>query len=100
MAKRAQVAVSVGVAEYPSVPPFHPPAELSDCIFRERGQEENPTYLGIRECFRLAGLDAANYGTPQWNPLGGLIRPRDTVLLKPNLVKEAHPRDPDGWKYV
>nr|UXE41704.1 hypothetical protein Hi04_10k_c5966_00037 [uncultured bacterium] len=100
MAEKEHVAVSVGAAFYPSVPPFHPPEEVSDCIFRERGSEQNPAYLGVRECFRLAGLDSANHGTSQWNPLGGLIRPRETVLLKPNLVKEAHPRDQDGWKYV
>jgi uncharacterized protein (DUF362 family) len=100
MAEKAQIAVFVGAAVYPSVPPFHPPAGISDCIFPDRGREGNPAYLGVRECFRLASLDPANYGTPQWNPLGGLIRPRETVLLKPNLVKEAHPRDPDGWKYV
>jgi uncharacterized protein (DUF362 family) len=100
MTEKAQVAVSVGVAAYPSAPPFHPPPEVADCIFREHGSEQNPAYLGVRECFRLAGLDPTNYDTPRWNPLAGLIRPRETVMLKPNLVKEAHPRDPVGWRYV
>jgi uncharacterized protein (DUF362 family) len=48
----------------------------------------------------MAGLDASNYGTPAWNPLGSLINPGEIVLLKPNLVKENHPRDPNGWKYM
>lgn len=100
MTEGAQVAVSVGAAAYPSVPPFHPRSEVGDCIFPERGREDNPAYLGVRECFRLAGLDPSNYGTPHWNPLADLIRAREVVLLKPNLVKEAHPRDPDGWRYV
>ncbi len=34
------------------------------------------------------------------NPLGDLILPGETVFLKPNLVKETHPRDPEGWRYV
>ncbi|MCA9951993.1 MAG: DUF362 domain-containing protein, partial [Anaerolineales bacterium] len=50
--------------------------------------------------FNLAGLDVANYGTADWNPLKELIKPGETVLLKPNLVKETHPRDPVGWTYV
>src|SRR3974390_1355409 len=100
VAERPRVAVAVGAATYPSVPPFHPSADISDCIFTERSLEENHAYLSVRECFRLAGLDTVNYGTPRWNPLSGLLRPRETVFLKPNLVKEAHPRDPDGWKYV
>jgi uncharacterized protein (DUF362 family) len=29
-----------------------------------------------------------------------LIRPGETVLLKPNLVRESHPRDSAGWRYV
>src|SRR5215469_17368135 len=100
MTDGGQVAVTIGAAAYPSVPPFHPPAAVSDCIFSDRGPEQNPAYLGVRECFRLAGLDHLNYGTPHWNPLADLIRPREIVLLKPNLVKESHPRDPDGWRYV
>jgi uncharacterized protein (DUF362 family) len=100
MTQNTQVAVFVGKAHYQSVPPFHPPAEVSDCIFPDRNREENHAYLAVRECFRIAGLDAANDGTPQWNPLAGLVRPGETVLLKPNLVKETHPRDPNGWQYV
>src|SRR5205823_8929519 len=40
------------------------------------------------------------FGKANWNPLATLIEPGETVLLKPNLVKEKHPRDPQGWKYV
>jgi uncharacterized protein (DUF362 family) len=46
------------------------------------------------------GLDAGRYGQGAWNPLGALIRSGETVLLKPNLIKEVHPRDPQGWRYV
>lgn len=51
-------------------------------------------------CLKLAGLDARCSSSKTWNPLGELIRPGQTVLLKPNLVKEDHPTDSEGWKYV
>ena len=95
-----QVAVSVNGQPYALTPPFHPPPEVSECPFPERANEPNAAYTGVRECLRLAGLDEPSYGTPHWNPLLGLIQPGETVLLKPNLVKESHPRDPRGWRYV
>ena len=94
------VAVSVGDPQYPSQPPFHPPVEVEECLFPEHSIESNAAYIGVRECLRLAGLDIGNFGTPYWNPFTELIRPGETVLLKPNLVKESHPRDPQGWQYV
>lgn len=54
----------------------------------------------VGECLKLAGLDARRSGSKTWNPLGELIRPGQSVLLKPNLVKEDHPTDREGWKYV
>lgn len=85
---------------YPVVPPFHPDAVYPEHEFNSIGGEANPVYQFVRECFHLAGLDAARYGCPEWNPLGDLIHPGETVLLKPNLVKESHPRDPNGWQYT
>jgi len=43
-------------------------------------------YDAVRNTFVLLGLDAEHYGTPEWNPLGGIIRPGDRVVIKPNLV--------------
>ena len=54
----------------------------------------------VTGCLKLAGLDAGRSSRKTWNPLGELIRPGETVLLKPNLVKEDHPTDDEGWKYV
>lgn len=47
----------------------------------------------IERCFGLAGLDIRN-------PFSRFISPGQTVILKPNLVKESHPRDPNGWRYT
>jgi len=87
-------------AEYADVPPFHPGESYPESMFSAIGSEPNPAYAGVRECFRLAGLDQAHFGTSQWNPLGDLMNPGEMVVLKPNLVKESHPRDPNGWRYV
>ena len=45
-------------------------------------------YEAVRETYLRAGLDLERHGTPDWNPLGDLIAPGETVLLKPNLVKD------------
>jgi uncharacterized protein (DUF362 family) len=87
-------------ASYLRVPPFHPSESYPEAPFPERSDEPNVAYELVRRVFRTAGLDAERYGTAAWNPLGEIVRPGDNVLLKPNLVKEDHPRDPDGWRYV
>jgi uncharacterized protein (DUF362 family) len=44
----------------------------------------------VRETFRVLGFDAEHYGTAEWNPLGHLVSPGQTVLLKPNWVRNFH----------
>lgn len=87
-------------AEYPHRAPFCPSQVYPESLFPDTGSERNLVYETVRACFHTAGLDRLHYGTPAWNPLGNLIQPGETVLLKPNLVKEQHPRDPRGWQYV
>ncbi|WP_436932579.1 DUF362 domain-containing protein [Halosimplex halobium] len=85
---------------YPEEPPFHPSDMFSEYPFGETVDEPNPIYDGVRETFRQAGLDEPNMDSANWNPLSDVLEPDDDVVLKPNFVKESHPRDPDGWKYV
>lgn len=85
---------------YPKQAPFCPHEYYPESLFTTLGSERNAVYEGVRACLYVAGLDLEHYGTATWNPLGGLIQPGETVLLKPNLVKEYHPRDPNGWQYV
>lgn len=94
------VAVDVGPSDYLELAPFAPEARYPELRGESVSPSPNPAYRAVRESLRLAGLDAERYDTPAWNPLGAYIRPGETVLLKPNLVKESHPRDPDGWRYV
>jgi len=86
--------------EYSRHAPFSPDQAYPEYVFTHVADEPNPAYRGVRECFRLACLDAAHLESPDWNPLGELIHPGETVLLKPNLVHHHHPRDPQGWRYV
>jgi len=79
MSDSAVAIVETGARAYPS-PPFGP---------------DNPVYEGVREVFRMLGLDSARSGTPEWNPLGDIIRPGQRVLVKPNLVRHYHPRGYD-----
>ena len=34
----------------------------------------NHVYGAVRSCLRALGLDAARFDTPEWNPLGALVR--------------------------
>jgi uncharacterized protein (DUF362 family) len=43
----------------------------------------------------MAGRDTARFGHASWNPLGGTIRPGDTVVLKPNFVRDFRESSPD-----
>lgn len=86
--------------EYSQTAPFSPAQRFPESIFDDASPEPNPAYEGVRGCFHEAGLDAAHFGTSEWNPLQGLIHPGETVLLKPNMVHQRHPRDPQGWRYV
>ncbi|MBI4843138.1 MAG: DUF362 domain-containing protein [Nitrospirae bacterium] len=82
-------------AFYPS-PPYSPSENYPEYPFNGfLNKEKNEVYDMVRRLFYSFGLDSANFGTPSWNPLGGIIRPGDRVLLKPNLVRHYHPHDHD-----
>lgn len=66
---------------------FRPSEVYPEYLFKDVvSVKENKVYKMVREGFSLLGLDSTNEGTSQWNPLGHLIKPGDTVLIKPNLV--------------
>src|SRR5438132_4982774 len=90
----------IGAGSYPSSPPFNPSRAYPEYVYGSTATEENLVYEGVRAVFRLWGLDDKRFGTPDWNPLGEFLRPGERVLIKPNFIKESHPRDPDGWKYT
>ncbi len=86
-------------ARYPVRPPYAPPARFPELRYEGDLDPDNGVYASVRELFRLMGFDAAGYGTPNWNPLGWLVKPGETVFLKPNMISHRH-RLRNEWEYV
>lgn len=74
--------------EYPNKEDcFRPDSVYPEYIFKDFiSERRNRVYEQVRETLHLAGMDSENYGKTSWNPLGGLVKSGDTVLIKPNLV--------------
>lgn len=95
------VAIARAAGMYPSEAPFSPESAYPECGHGESATcAPNPAYFAVREALRLLGLDQNRFGTAAWNPLGELISPGDTVLLKPNFIRESHALHPDQWQQV
>ena len=73
-------------AAYCDRAPFHPSEQFPELGFSPVGDSPNPAYALIRTLFLQLGYDAARFGQPDWNPLGHLLSPGQTVVLKPNFV--------------
>lgn len=84
---------------YATRTPFHPPKLFPETPFDIEIDSTNEAYTSVRELFRLLEYDLENHDTPQWNPLGWLIKPGETVFLKPNMIAEKHYYK-DEWESV
>ncbi len=95
--KSAVVSLAWGPDRYDCEPPFSPGIAWPEYgkVCKEPGGRTNEIYRTVRESFGILGLDADRYGTEHWNPLGKWIRPGDTVLLKPNFVRDFRESDTD-----
>src|ERR1041384_3161616 len=71
--------------------PFNQDAPYQELAATGEVDPTNFVFPEFRRFMRLLGWDASRYGTPEWNPLGCLVQPGQTVLLKPNLVVSEHP---------
>ena len=88
-------------SRYPPAPPYHPHEAYPEYPFKHELQTEpNSVYAAVRDVFRLLGLDEQNFGSRNWNPFGEIVRPGDTVLLKPNFIKESRSDKPDEWLQI
>ena len=95
----AVAAVRLARAEYPANLPFHPDTRYPEYT-GEVARKPNLAYAAVRECFWRLGMDAAHYGSPDWNPLGDVVVPGDRVVIKPNLLAQAHALRPAEWIQV
>ena len=86
--------------DYPKDPPFHPEKSFPEYPFSHSDfDKDNEIYNALRIFFKLMKLDAENFGSKNWNPFRKLIFPGDTVVVKPNLIKESHLYRND-WEYI
>lgn len=83
-------------AEYPEISTlFRPNKRYPEYPFTEISSRPNYVYEAVRECLRLQGLDAENYGKPCWNPFKDVIQRGACILIKPNLVIDRNSADGD-----
>ena len=78
-------------AVYPS-PPFSPGERYPEYPFQSIAATPNHVYALVRDCLRRLGLDPEHFGSKSWNPLGGIVRPGDNVVIKPNWVYQKKQR--------
>ncbi len=102
--QRKQAAVGVvRVAEpqYPEEPPYHPSTRYPEYPFKDSiyGMT-NYAYDGVRRLLYILGLDREHRDTPEWNPLGYIIKPGMTVLIKPNFVLSRHFEGKDVYSII
>lgn len=94
-------ALQIPDARYYEESPYHPSTAYPEYPFKESlANNPNHVYAGIRDLFHLLDLDLANWGTPQWNPLGFLIEPGMTVVIKPNFVLSRHKEGKDIYSII
>jgi uncharacterized protein (DUF362 family) len=51
----------------------------------------NHVYAAVRAALAGVGLDAARFGSADWNPLGELVARGGSVVLKPNFIRHWNP---------
>ncbi len=84
---RAEVGIALGAAEYSDRPPYGPCTKYPEYAFDD-ADGNGEAYGLVREALHALGLDAARFGSADWDPLGEILKPGDTVVLKPNFVRD------------
>ena len=72
--------------EYPKIKPYHPNQKYPEYKYNEFSKENNYVYESLRNSLYLMGLDRDHWNTEFWNPFNNIIKPKDIVLIIPNLV--------------
>ena len=84
-----QVGLSWTAPAYAVAAPYHPGTAYPE-YNGPVASEPNGVYDSVRNTLRDLGLDAARFGTPDWNPIGDLVDPRARIVIKPNWVLHAN----------
>ena len=83
---------------YPTEP-FNPPEifeEFSSSEFVNDIDTTNRIYSKVRNVLTQLKLDEKNIETKEWNPFTDFIKEGDSIVIKPNLVRDAHPLGEKG----
>lgn len=77
-----------GDVRYPptDAAPYAPDAAYPEFPALAVGNVPNAIFSMVRGVLRDLGLDAAHFDTPQWNPLGDLVKTGGRIVVKPNWV--------------
>ncbi len=81
-----------GTAAYPPVTaaPYPPSEAFPELPGVAPDASPHPVFGLVRGALRDLGLDAARFGTPEWNPLGDLVKPGGAIVVKPNWVLDRN----------
>ena len=77
-------------AGYPAFP-YLPPQRYPEFGTHRSTDPSNQVYAAVRQVLEDLGLDRANIGKPNWNPLRDFLRPGQRALIKPNWVMHVNP---------
>ena len=99
MNKKQIAVIKQAVAAYPRSREMNPPLRYPETPIQGELDPSNQVYDSVRKLFHLLEYDSSNYGRESWNPLGWLIRPGNTVFIKPNMIAHKHVHC-DDWDYV
>ena len=95
-----QAAVYCGASQYPQHPPFDPHVERPE-LRGPVSEHPNAAHDAVRSALQLLYPPGERYGEgSNWNPLGELIEPGQTVFIKPNLVDHEHRFGGDVWSVI
>ena len=88
-------------AGYPTIAPYHPSENYPEYPFDNYiSKDKNYVYEGVRKLFYQLGYDKDNWNTKAWNPLGFIIKPEMTVVIKPNFVQSRHKNGEDLFSII
>ena len=95
----ARVAVVRAAGGYPKCPPYRPSEPYPELGPVECATEPNHAYAAVRNALAALGLDTERFGTEDWNPLNGIVRPGDSVIIKPNWIRGSAENGSD-WECI
>ncbi len=86
--------------DYPIEAPYSPHVEYPEYPFHDINHRDNLVYEGVRNVLILLDLDKESFGTACWNPLKELVKPGNTVVIKPNFVLDNHDEGGDLFSII